>query len=120
MKKITGEASTRHYQVVDQDGVITQRVPEFNRMSLKPGIGATWYEKYRSDVFPAGTVHTNGHYSRAPRYYDKLEERQVDSTLELAKEERRKKMRPEDQTPARLSVQETVTSAKLQLNRRGL
>jgi len=50
MKKITGQQQKKHYEQVDQDtGEITSRQPEFNHMSLKPGIGKGWLEKWRTD-----------------------------------------------------------------------
>ena len=49
MKKVTGDAAESHYTVVDPEtGEITVRTPEFNKMSLRPGIGAGWFDKYSS------------------------------------------------------------------------
>jgi hypothetical protein len=70
MKKITGDAAFEHYNKVDVDGVITHRVPEFTRMSLKPGIGAEWLEKFHSDVFPHDHVIVKGKEVSVPRYYN--------------------------------------------------
>lgn len=69
MKKITGDAAFAHYNKVDEDGVVTSRVPEFTRMSLKPGIGAGWFDKYHSDVFPHDHVIVKGKQVSVPRYY---------------------------------------------------
>lgn len=72
MKKITGDRAFKHYNEVDEDGVINgSRTPEFTRMSLKPGIGAGWLEKYRSDVYPHDHVIVKGRPVKPPRYYDK-------------------------------------------------
>lgn len=40
-------------------------------MSRRPGIGLTWFEKYKSDVYPHDYVVVNGSKVRPPRYYDK-------------------------------------------------
>lgn len=72
MKKVTGDAAVKHYGSVDAEtGELVQRCSEFCRMSLKPGIGKRWLEKFFSDVYPRGKVVVNGVESNSPRYYDK-------------------------------------------------
>jgi len=74
MKKITGSRSLSHYQTVDIETgeVLFDRVPEFNKMSLKPGIGAAFLEKFRGDFYPEGkVVRPGGAKFNTPRYYDK-------------------------------------------------
>lgn len=51
MKKALGQNSDSAYEDIDEDGVIVKRRPEYAAMSLKPGIGAKWFEKYSRDVF---------------------------------------------------------------------
>lgn len=82
MKKITGDAAFTHYNEVNEDGVIVNsRVPDFTRMSLKPGIGAGWLEKYHSDVYNHDHVVLKGKEVSVPRYYDKLVKRASASHL---------------------------------------
>lgn len=72
LKKVNGSLANEHYSRVDPDtGEITQIAPEFTRMSLKPGIGAKWFEKYQSDVFPDDFMVVNGYKKPVPRYYTK-------------------------------------------------
>lgn len=71
VQKVTGKASASYYSRVDQDtGEIYQLVPEFNKMSLKPGIGAPWLEKWQADVYPHDYVIVRGVKVRPPKYYD--------------------------------------------------
>jgi hypothetical protein len=72
VQKVTGDLAESHYRVVTDDGEIVDRTPEFNHMSLKPGIGAKWLEKYRTDVFPRDYVVINGVKTKPPKYYDLL------------------------------------------------
>jgi len=61
-----------HYRYVDKEtGEVIERLPEFAHMSLKPGIGAAWLDRYMSDVYPDGSMVVRGFEGRAPRYYDK-------------------------------------------------
>lgn len=61
--------------VVDSDtGELFERRREFTKMSLKPGIGANWFSKYKSEVYPLDRVVVQGREMKPPKYYDKLME----------------------------------------------
>lgn len=63
-KKITGSGAADHYGA---------RVPEFSRASNRPGIGADYFHKYYEDIATYGRVYSRGgHFTKPPRYYDKL------------------------------------------------
>lgn len=49
--------------------------PEFVGSSLKPGIGADYFDKYAEDIFKLGFVTMNGAKYKIPRYYQILFER---------------------------------------------
>lgn len=66
---------------------VLQPVPEYMTMSRRPGIGAGWLAKYRSDVYPRDRVVVRGGAQmRPPRFYD---ERLSPEALSLVKEARR-------------------------------
>jgi len=99
-----------------------QRRPEYAAMSLKPGIGARWFEKYQRDVFPHDFVIQAGQERQVPRYYDKLLKRQkllVQDDIEFARVERAK-LSAADQTDDRRAVREVVHLAKVSTLNRGL
>jgi len=123
MKKVTGKKANQHYSEIDEEtGEINQKKPEFNKMSLKPGIGRDFYKKYTSDIYPQDYVILRGKKVKPPKYYDK--QYKLDQPFEydelLYMREKSAKLNSEDNTPERLQAKETVTLAKLQKLKRNL
>jgi len=71
LKKVGSDGDLREILDVDTGEIVT-REHEFSRMSLRPGIGANWFDRYFSDVFPHDRVIVKGKRANVPRYYDKL------------------------------------------------
>jgi len=71
VEKRYGQAAVDHYEdVVDRStGELFRRRPEFVQMSRAPGIGARWYDRYRSDLYKGYVTDGSGHRVRVPRYY---------------------------------------------------
>lgn len=114
MKKVLGEGADAHYSVVDADGVMHSIRPEYAAMSLKPGIGAGWFDKFAADVFPGDKVVSNGTERRVPRYYDKLAiRRDIDLDGVEYLRVQRGRATAEDSTPERLKVREDVHIARV-------
>lgn len=115
MEKVNGADAKPRYEIVDTDtGVIRERMPEFSRMSLRPGIGAPWLKRFMSDVYPTGEVVVNGKLAKAPRYYDKIFDREGGDKGDL--ELRRYKLavrQADDNTDERLLAKERVAVARL-------
>ncbi|AZL82980.1 replication initiator protein [Apis mellifera associated microvirus 15] len=123
MKKANGKLAETRYQRVDSEtGEMWQVPPEFTRMSLKPGIGSTWLEKYKADVYPADHVLVNGKFCKPPRYYDKQLETLDYQTYEFIELGRVKRARASacDNTRDRLKTRELVTRARLNFKKRNL
>lgn len=123
MKKVTGPDAVEWYRSVNPyTGECHDVVPEFVRMSLKPGIGAGWIAKFTSDVYPEDVVVVNGARAKPPRYYDKFLAL-ADSDLSdfIAFTRYTKSFAgAADTTPERLAVREQVVSARFSLKVRNL
>lgn len=125
MKKVTGKTAKEYYG---------NRIPEYTTMSRRPGIGKSWFEKFKSDVFPHDRVVINSFPTRPPRYYDNLLGESDPSTLALIKLDREKNgehfvddvlsdgrhIRVSDSSGPRLLVKEICKKAQIQNLKRSL
>ena len=123
MKKVTGDAAEQHYLMLDfNSGEISKRTPEFNKMSLKPGIGYEWYKKFKSDVYPHDYVVINGKKVKPPKFYDK--KLKNDFPFEWDEVEFKRTVQAKDNfadnTDERLAVKETIAKARLSMLKREL
>ena len=119
--KITGDMAENWYKRRDDEGEY-QLTPEYSKMSLKPGIGAGWLDKYTSDVYTHDYVIINGKETKPPKYYDKLLDRTNPDRYEELKGERELRALEnwQDNTPERLAVKEKVTHAAIRQLERNL
>lgn len=70
-KKITGPKASDFYLRTHPDhGFICRVRPEFSLMSRRPGIGASYFAKYKDEIVQSDEVMSNGRRARPPRYYD--------------------------------------------------
>lgn len=107
MKKVTGEPAAEHYG---------DRKPEYTSMSRRPGIGSTWFDQFKSDVYPSDFIVLNGRKMRTPKYYDKLLDQLDPVELDYIKEHRLAEGArwSENNTPERLAVREQVQKLRLE------
>jgi len=122
MKKVNGDAAKSHYEFVDENGEIHDRLPEFNHMSLKPAIGKRWLEKFQTDVFPRDYVVINGVKTKPPKYYDRLFSKDNELSFQeiVAQREYDAELNLADNSYERLFVKETVVKARVGLLKRSL
>lgn len=108
MKKIGGERAEEHYRRQSPvDGDWYQVEPEFQLMSLKPGIGESWFRMFKSDVFPSDECIIGGRKLKPPRYYEKMLSEAELGPIKRARK-RRAFVKKEDRTPKRLAVREEI------------
>lgn len=96
------------------------RLPEYTTMSLKPGIGQVWIEKYMEDVYPQDHVIVKGKKTRPPKYYDEQYEKRNPKGYERLKTRRRAQgaKHEEDNTYDRKEVKAKVRDAKNKIKTR--
>ncbi len=120
LKKITGKRAEEHYLRSDEHGEAYWLLPEYIRMSTgrgKPsGLGAKFYEKYSTDIFPSDTSPIPGHGESqlVPRYYQNILAEQDPAMLEQIKELRQEFItaHADDFTPQRLRDKYICARAK--------
>ena len=122
MKKITGTRAEEHYQkVCPMTGEIFNVQPEYITMSLGrkrgEGIGGSFYEKFKSDFFPADEcpIPGKGVFKSVPKYYELLyAEENPNSFREIKKaRELYRDNRAEEYTGRRLDAKFEVKKAQL-------
>lgn len=137
IKKITGEPAREYYMRVHPlTGELCRVAPEFAVMSRRPGIGADWFQRYRSDFFPKDEAVVNGKKVPVPAYYEKLWQRHVEASddgsnlvprddLFFIKAARKLKARKKiavshDTTPERMAVREECLHLRVESLKRDL
>ena len=118
LKKRLGK--TASYDLVTEDGEIIERDPEYNQMSK--GVAREWYNTYHADIHTHDYAIAKGRKRPVPRYYDKLLKERNAAQLETLKQTRKEnaKQYAADNTPERLAVRETVTTAQMRTKQRVL
>ena len=124
LKKQNGEYAEREYRIIDFDTgeIVGYRKPPFLNMSLKPGIGETWYQKFKDDLFPHDYAITpDGRQMPVPTYYRRLLEKEDPRMAEQLRKARveKAKLNP-DNDEARLETREFVQAEKAKKLKRTL
>lgn len=115
MKKMTGELVADHYYRRSPiDGQMHHVAPEFATMSLKPGLGSAWFDRYASDAFPSDFIVVDGRKMRPPQYYlRKLAESQQEPIKRARKRHAAKPAVRAKSTPERLKAREAVHAERM-------
>jgi hypothetical protein len=121
--KVTGQKAEDYYKWISLDGEEVVINPPFALMSRGrkkgEGIGAGYYEKYKSDFWPHDKSSVPGQEPvwKVPRYYEELLKAEDEALLEEIKEKRQKFRREnsEEYTPERLMAKYRCTKARKEL-----
>lgn len=116
-KKVTGEKAEKHY--IRWDPLTGEGTPieqEYATMSRKPGIGKSWLDKYKTDVYPHDYVVINKHKIRPPRFYDnQLSEQELEKLKLKRQEELPEVIDQYNENMDRLWVEEAVKENRLNI-----
>lgn len=122
MKKQLGRNAKNAYDLIDlETGEIKKRIPEYNDMSRKPGIGYEWYQQNHTDITRHDIAVLHGREHQVPKYYDKLTKRAgiVDiDALQFKRELKAREIDPKEKTEARRKVREQVQQARIRNHER--
>ena len=115
MKKVNGKRAEEKYQIIDVETgeYFGQRKPEYTAMSGKPGIGKSWYQKFKSDIFPSDECVIDGRKHPAPKYYRRLLEKEDPALYKTLRKIRIGKSKDNpNNTPERLATREVCQTKK--------
>lgn len=99
-------------------GEIIPFLQEYTTMSLRPGIGADWFSKYKTDVYPFNFVIHSGIKMKPPRYYQNLYEIDNAPMLKVVKKKSRQaaQRHAADNTPERREARLICKTAEVNQN----
>lgn len=121
LKKVRGRDADEHYQVEDMEtGEWVQVERERALMSLRPGVGIPWLEKFKSDVYPSDFITINNKRVRPPAAFDVWLSQNDPQLWQRVKYKRMVSAdrHAENNTIERLRVRRELTDLKLQFYRR--
>jgi len=106
-------------EVVTQDGELVELTQPYGRMSLRPGIGSEWFQKYWPEAVVHGQVFIKDRGQKIPRYFTDLLEKISPDDAEASKLMRKElsDSLAADRTRERLATRETVALAKSKFQR---
>lgn len=121
--KTTGNRKEGQWQRLDTDtGECWEVKPTYATMSRRPGLGTSWFEKFKGDLYPHDYAVAKGQKFRPPRFYDELLAKSDPKLWEGIQARRRQHVRakPEELKPARQEIREEILRRKQQSALRNL
>lgn len=122
MKKLNGENErtalyyTRQHPLT---GTFHTVEPEFALSSRRPGLGSSWFDKFKTDAFPSDFIVVDGKKHPVPTYYTKKLSEEEATPFKRSRRLAATRDRA-NSSPDRLKVREEVLAAKIKLLKREL
>lgn len=115
LKRCSDEVAAERFAWVTRFGEVVERTQPYGRMSLKPGIGAKWIEKYWRDCVNHGAVYDGQYRKKIPPFFgtliEKIDPKAAEDLEALVTERGMKYCKPEDNTRERLQAKEACRKA---------
>lgn len=122
MKKLSGEneITAQYYtRLHPLTGTYHTVEPEFALSSRRPGLGSTWFDKFKSDCFPSDYIISDGRKVTVPSYYTKKLQEEEQNPIKRKRKAAARKDKANN-TPERLKVREEILQSKVKLLKREL
>lgn len=108
-----------HEQYVRWDSVtgeIFNVTPEYITMSRAEGLGRSWFDKFKTDLYPDDFALVEGKKTRVPRFYDQLLAKEDADKFDNIKKSRRERgfKTSDNNTTTRLRIRESLRKIKTQ------
>lgn len=102
----------RYERVNPSTGELVNVTPEYVTMSRRPGLGYTWFMRFKNDLYNHDYAVANGKRHPVPDYYDRKLEEYFPEEWEDVKKRRREKREYLERDPMRLAQMEVCARAK--------
>jgi len=123
-KMYIGADKENAYSWVNEDGEVINREPPFQRASTRPALGFSFYDKYKSDMYPHDRVIIDGKPREIPKAYDRRFRKEDPDSYKLIKRKRNDQFTntlnqdPYQKTKQYRTAQKTILNQKLNLKPR--
>lgn len=117
-KKKNGEQAEKINERLDITTGELWSVPSpYATMSRRPGLGTSWFHKYKGDLYPHDFAVAKGQKFRPPKFYDQLLQKEDPKMWEEIQNRRRHHVRsnPTELEPQKLDIKEETLRRKHEL-----
>lgn len=120
-KQVTFKNPEYYNRVSPIDGNTYEVAKEFAVMSRRPGVGTTWFQKFKSDAFPSDFLIVDGKRVKPPPFYfAKLEAIEQEKLRRVRKRFAAQPRQRINSTSARLKAREEIHQRRLERLQRPL